>query len=94
MTDVDDFGRGSFAFAFFEFSPERIRSKRKNGLLRRQDKFRLEARKHTFEVVQSDLEQCVEMLSDVVARKRLRASKIQIEAVTRYCNKHLNVFSA
>lgn len=74
--------RGSFAYAFFEFSSARNKSKRRRGLLRRQEKYRLEARREAFERAQSDLEQYVEMLSDVVARKRLRASKIQIQMVT------------
>jgi hypothetical protein len=74
---------GSFAYAFFEFSPAKAKSKRRRGLLRGHEKYRLQARREAFERAQSDLEQVVEMLSDVVARKRLRASKIQLQAVTR-----------
>lgn len=40
-------------------------------------------RKRTFEFLQSDLEMLTEMLSDVVARRRLRASKNQIMEASR-----------
>ena len=40
----------------------------------RRHRGRQESRRQTFELLQSDLEVITEMLSDVVARRRLRAS--------------------
>jgi hypothetical protein len=70
--------RGSFAYAFYmhadedeyesnaQSSPGRKLSRRMMG------HGRMESRRQTFELIQSDLEVFTEMLSDVVARKRLR----------------------
>ena len=49
----------------------------------RRHRGRQESRRQTFELLQSDLEVITEMLSDVVARRRLRASKPQIVQATR-----------
>ena len=43
----------------------------------------LENKKIQFEILQSELESIVEMLSDVLARRRLRASKDQIVQLTK-----------
>ena len=42
-----------------------------------------QSRRQTFERLQSELETYVEILSDICARKRLRASRAQIEQATK-----------
>jgi len=64
------FLQGCYIYAFFSFT-----NIRRNHVL--------EARKREFETIQGELEHMVEMLSDSLARRRLRASKDQITQLMR-----------
>ena len=79
--------RGSFAYAFYMYSDEDDYDTSGTHSLGRQlmrrHRGRQESRRQTFELIQSDLEVITEMLSDVVARRRLRAAKNLIIQATR-----------
>jgi len=72
----------SYAYTFFEFSEdeEYIRNSK---MTIRLSYSRLDERKRSFESLQSELEFLTELLSDVVARRRLRASRSQIIQTTK-----------
>lgn len=85
--------KGSFAFAFFVFSDEHAMNSK--GSFRRHSM----ARRARFELLQGELEIMVEMLSDCLARKRLRASSSQIKELTQAARRKRleweeNMFSA
>lgn len=75
----------SYPYAFFEFDGEEDKTLR--GFAARRNNRGLRARlgdhRSSFELLQADLEGAVETLSDVVARRRLRATKKQITFATR-----------
>ncbi len=82
--------KGSFPYAFYAFDDtndpdsedmEALYSMmERSGLI---DRHVQQSRRQSFEALQSELETYVEILSDICARKRLRASKAQIEQATR-----------
>merc|ERR1711871_625105 len=82
--------KGSFPYAFYAFDDtndpdsddmEALYSfMERTGLI---DRHVQQSRRQSFEALQSELETYVEILSDICARKRLRASKAQIEQATR-----------
>ena len=82
--------KGSFPYAFYAFDDEIPDTNDLEALYNYMERsgmgYNLEivsSRKQAFETLQSELEVVVEMLSDVVARKRLRASKAEIEQMTK-----------
>ena len=79
--------KGSFPYAYYAFEVESDRYDEEDNCYGFLSSLSLErgviqSRKQQFEQLQAGLESFVEMLSDVVARKRLRASKHQIEQAT------------
>ena len=78
-------GSFPFAFYFFELDAEDLDVDEFDDITigLNLEKGVISSQKHGFEQLQSELESFVEMLSDVVARKRLRASKSQIIQATR-----------
>lgn len=72
----------SYPYAYFEFE-ESDDSDYNSRTLRRQSRRAAQDHRTSFELVQADLESTVETLSDVVARRRLRASQSQIVQATR-----------
>ena len=82
--------KGSFPYAFYSFDDhndpdtddiEALYSFiERSGLM---DRHIQQSRRQTFERLQSELETYVEILSDICARKRLRASRAQIEQATK-----------
>ena len=72
----------SYAYTFFEFSEDE-EYMRNSKMTIRLSYSRLDERKRSFESLQSELEFLTELLSDVVARRRLRASRSQIIQTTK-----------
>ena len=70
--------KGTYVYAYFVFDFSNIK-KRRNW----QTQSLLLDRQTVFESLQNELETLVEMLSNVVARKRLRASQSEVAALTR-----------
>lgn len=74
----------SYAYTFFEFGDdEDYHSAKSSKMTIRLSYARLDERKRSFESLQSELEFLTELLSDVVARRRLRASRSQISQTTK-----------
>jgi len=76
LIECRSFLRHSYPFAFFRYP----RSSSGNFF---RVKTKLEVEKMTFEVLQSELEMLTEQMSDIVARKHLRATKNQILFLAR-----------
>jgi len=79
--------KGSFPLAYYTMSEEDdllgSRYSMRSSQQRRQRRMYAESRREVFEQAQADLEALTETLSDVVARRRLRASNTQIARATR-----------
>lgn len=74
----------SYAYTFFEFGDDdEYHTLRSPKMIIRLSHSRLDERKRSFESLQSELEFLTELLSDVVARRRLRASRSQIIHTTK-----------
>jgi len=74
----------SYAFAFFRYPTT-------HNMRRSQEKLK-EREKREFEQVQSELEMLTEQLSDIVARKHLRATQTQIMFLTAHtCQKRIHL---
>jgi len=74
--------QGSFVYGFYFFERRDMLDDEDSVWYGHMEQSLLMSRKQSYEQLQSDLESLVEMLSDVVARKRLRASKAQIDQAT------------
>ena len=73
--------KGSFAFAFYFFGEES--GKEKKGWRSHSKSAAMQSKKLLFEQGQADLNSMTETLSDVVARRRLRASQTIIEQASK-----------
>jgi ankyrin repeat/IBR domain-containing protein 1 len=81
LIECRSFLRFSYVLAFYRYS--KARSQTTTNLKKRSRSSRaLYAEKQTFEVLQSELEMLVEQMSDIVARKHMRASKCQVGMAT------------
>lgn len=76
------FLQGSFVYGFYFFERHDVSEDDESHWQGYMEQSLYMSRKQSYEQLQADLESLVEMLSDVVARKRLRASKAQIEQAT------------
>ena len=77
----------SYAFAFFRYPT--FKELRRNRLT-----MNLEREKASFEQLQSELEMMTEQMSDIVARKHLRATQVQIMSLTNgACQKRVELSS-
>lgn len=77
------FLKGFFAFSFYMLSEDHIRKRSSSIHHPSSQRALIESRIETIERARSDLETLTETLSNIVARKRLRASRSEIERATR-----------
>mmetsp|Transcript_19069 Transcript_19069/g.31890 ORF Transcript_19069/g.31890 Transcript_19069/m.31890 type:complete len:1165 (+) Transcript_19069:214-3708(+) len=77
------FLKGFFAFSFYMLTDDHIRKRGSSSHFSSSQRVLVESRKESIERARSDLETLTETLSNIVARKRLRASRSEIERATR-----------
>lgn len=77
------FLKGFFAFSFYMLSDDHIRQCTSSSHHVTSHRILIESRKESIDRARSDLETLAETLSNIVARKRLRASRSEIERATR-----------
>jgi hypothetical protein len=74
LVECREFLKNSYVLGYYRYARAR---KRQAGKKRSRIARALESEKETFEEMQAELEMITETLSDIVARKHMRASKVR-----------------